>query len=766
MTMLNGVELHETLRGLARTRSVTYETRTVSPAAVEGAIDEGWSVLKRNKSSVRLRRQKHPEQVLKDRLWTLLFRMGFSHLSGGNGATLSDASTLGELTVSLPVFAMDDEVALVANPRTSLKYSRRGELAAEITAFADLRHRLSRAVAAISPVGVRRHVVLCILVENIDISDDDRAKAQSTGVVLLDSHDLSYYEKLTAHIGPAARYQFFADMLPGKQVAGLQIRIPAVKAKMGGTNCYTFSITPDYLLKVSYVSHRAKGKASDVDTYQRMLSKPRLQNIRQYISKDGVFPTNIVVNFEPNRVQFNRVRQEGEGGDYEGGVLGWLNLRAVYKSAWIIDGQHRLFAYSGHPKASNSRVSVLAFEGLPASKQAEMFIDINAKQKSVKQSLLQELYAELHWNAEDPAIRIRAIISKAVQDLDVLPNSPLLGRIQKADSAKDFLRCVSLTSLFEECDKPGLYVAREKNGNVIEYGPLWAGGNEDTLKRTISILGSWLDHARAGAPDWWNKGSDEGGGLAMNDGLRTLVNVLRSVFVHLESLGAKLIQLDNEELWLEIQPFANALGQYLGSLTEEQRRAFRALRGNQGIARRTKHCQLGIRDRLPDFNPAGLDEFIEQERAQTNSQAKNIIDSVEVELQRVIIDELKREIGPADSEWWIVGIPQKVRQKASHRYEEEDGKRGGKEYYFDLIDYRAIILHNWNLFQNQFAFGKKGASKDKLTSWLNTLNERRKVVAHASSGANISLPQLQELEEIQRWFVGQISEFGGTLDSD
>ena len=44
-------------------------------------------------------------------------------------------------------------------------------------------------------------------------------------------------------------------------------------------------------------------------------------------------------------------------------------------------------------------VSVMAFVGLEASEQARLFVDINARQKKVKQSLLQELYSELHWDA-------------------------------------------------------------------------------------------------------------------------------------------------------------------------------------------------------------------------------------------------------------------------------------------------------------------------------------------------------------------------------
>lgn len=131
---------------------------------------------------------------------------------------------------------------------------------------------------------------------------------------------------------------------------------------MGGHNCYSFSISPEYLLKISYVSHRSKGKASDINTYQRMLAKKRLTKIKDYISDDGIFPTNIILNFERGRLNFEKITQQTDvNDDLEVGVLGWLDIRPAYKSAWIIDGQHRLFAYSGHEKALKSKLSVLVF---------------------------------------------------------------------------------------------------------------------------------------------------------------------------------------------------------------------------------------------------------------------------------------------------------------------------------------------------------------------------------------------------------------------
>lgn len=178
-----------------------------------------------------------------------------------------------------------------------------------------------------------------------------------------------------------------------------------------------------------------------------------------------------------------------------------------------------------------------------ASKQAQLFIDINAKQKSVKQSLLQELYAELHWDATDPAVRVRAIVSKAIQVLDTDNSSPFKGKIQTADSVRDANRCVSITSIFGALEKSGFFVSREKKGAVVEFGALWAGDNDSTLRRTIQVLNSWFEPIAHHASDWWNLGSAEGGGLAMNDGISSCIEVLRSVLQTLESGNPALVNL-------------------------------------------------------------------------------------------------------------------------------------------------------------------------------------------------------------------------------
>lgn len=742
--MLSNIEEIGQLTGLARSRMRSYDTKTVSPALVESYLADGWQLDRKNRKSARLTRPKTIGKATEDRVWSLLYRMQFPLLSGPGGGKLGLTPKDPESADSqIDVVAIDDDVGIAIECKSSDKAAKRPQFQQELGKHALIRERFSSAVKTQFQVPHKRQVVLAMFLRNILLSDNDRARAKEANIAIFDERDLAYYESLVSHIGPAGKYQLLAEMLPGKAIPGLEIRVPAIRTKMGGFRCYAFSISPEYLLKISYVSHRSKGKASDVSTYQRMLSRSRLRSIRQYIGDDGIFPTNIVLNIEKNRLQFERIHQESTDQD-ESGVCGWLDIRATYKSAWIIDGQHRLYAYSGLKEASGGHLSALAFDGLAPSQQARLFIDINAKQMRVKRSLLQELYAELHWDAADPAVRVRAIISKAVQDLDVDRESPLYQRVQTADVGKSEIRCISLTSLYGALEKTEFFIAKEKHGQVLEYGPLWAISNDATLKRTEFILREWLNTVRLAASEWWDKGAGEGGGLAMNDGVITCINVLRSVFQHLSN--KKLIDFDDDDLRQVLSRYATALGEHLGSLSEQDRRAFRDLRGVQGQTFRTRQCQAAVRQKISDFNPPGLDTWLEEQKAETNIHGKAIVDQIERKLQAVVLEELRRECGDDEGGWWMTGVPKSVRLKVSQRFEEDEGRRGGKEAYFDLIDYAKVALDNWHLFEPILAFGKAG-SKEKRLSWLDFVNEKRNIVSHPSAAVTLTMEDLARLQE-------------------
>lgn len=754
--MLTSIAAVETLRGLARRRSQPYDFKTVRNPLVAETESAGWSVAKKNKASTRMWRQKSPDKWLEDRVWTLMYRMGFAAMSEEGGAyQLIDGEDPERPDNQIDVVAIDDDVALAIECKSSAKAKKFGDFSANLAKHVGLREGFTKAVRTQFPTLHKRPSVFAFWTSGVSISDNDRARAREAGVPLLTALELEYYEQLVDQIGTAARFQFLADMLEGRSIPGLEIRVPAIKTRMGAFTAYTFSVSPDYLLKIAFVSHRARGMASDINAYQRMLKRSRLRDIREYISEGGIFPTNIVVNVaEAKWLRFERGKQEGDG-KAQGATFGWLTLRPAYRVAWIIDGQHRLFAYAGQPAAAKSVVSVMAFVGLPPSEQARLFVDINAEQRKVKQSLLQELYAELHWDAADPEVRIQAILSKVVQALDGDPSSPFYQRVLKADDKRSELRCISLTSIFGALEKGGFFIARTKGGQVTEYGPLWDGDNLGTLKRTAAVLSSYFDAIRAEALALWELGSGEGGGLAMNDGVTVCIGVLRSIFSHIEEKQKiKLADLTNEEIVELVVPWGHQVGKYFGGLSGDQIRQFRALRGIQGQTSGMRRVQLALRSDDATFDPAGLSEFVDREKAQTTTRAFEVVRRIEAILQATVIGELKREIGAREEEWWFIGVPKGVRKKVDERRNEEGGKNT-REQNFDLIDYREIVHANWPLFEPILARGK--GSKDARTKWLVEVNELRKPIMHASKGVHmpISEGQLRQLEEIDEWLSGR-----------
>ena len=256
----------------------------------------------------------------------------------------------------------------------------------------------------------------------------------------------------------------------------------------------------------------------------------------------------------------------------------------------------------------------------------------------------------------------------------------------------------------------------------------------------------------------WTLGSADGGGLAMNDSVTVCIYTLRSVMVHLQSVGIRGSSLSDQELAETIEPFAEILGRHFARMSTEQMRQFRALRGGAGHITGTRRCQQALHDERDTFNPPELQEFLNRVKAQTNTAAYELITRMEEVLQRNVLEELKSEFAGEDNAWWFNGVPKPIRKKVDDRINEDQGKKGGRELNFDLIDYRDVIVANWNLFEPMFAADAKG-NKDARTSWIAEVNEIRKTVMHASKGAHLPVTeeQLARLQELHDWLVAKVS---------
>ena len=323
----------------------------------------------------------------------------------------------------IDVFAVDGETALVVECKASAKLRSRS-LQKDVNETRALQDPIRRAIHA--HFNNRPRVCFVYATRNIQWSKPDLQRAEDHQIRVLYDRHIDYFRKLVDIIGPAARHQLQAHLLPGATVKGLNAKIPALRGTFGRRRFYQFAIEPDRLLKLAYVSHRTKIDAEAVGTYQRLLRKKRLKDIAQHINTTGgIFPTNVVVNFRGAKLQFD---QAGPARD-DPTVLGTLQLPNKYKSAWVIDGQHRLYGFALSDMSSSGRIPVLAFENLDPGEEANMFVDINSKQVKVPRSLLVELEPHLGNSSEGPKKQLDRFLAQLAVELSESDHSPLSGRV-------------------------------------------------------------------------------------------------------------------------------------------------------------------------------------------------------------------------------------------------------------------------------------------------------------------------------------------------
>jgi DNA sulfur modification protein DndB len=727
--------------------------QSVRPQLVSDYLEKGWIVARKGKSLVRLAKDKAPHEMLEDRVWSVLYAMGFTYMSGRKGARLISGERR-DVGDQVDVVAIDDDVALYVECKSAVARRRATSFAEHVRQLASYKPSFTGAVAAQFSSPHKRKVGALYWALNLVPTEQDLARSKEAGVRFFEERDLNYYEALVSQLGAAAKYQFLADVFPNQDIPGLHVVVPAIRSHMGGTKCYSFAIAAASLLKVAYVSHRMKGAPDDIDTYQRLVKRSRLRSLRAYIERGGIFPTNIVVSLSSRRrIRFDKA-EVPRGHQNLQGDFGYLYIPPAYKSAWIIDGQHRLFAYAGEGQLSDSPVSVLAFEGLSPSQQANMFVDINAEQRSVKRNLLVELWAELHWESKEPAEQAKAVVSKAVVALDGDPGSPLMGRVLKADEVMTALRCITMQTLTGALNRPEFFVGFQRG--VMVPGAFWRSDLNLTMKRAMKVINAWLAAIYAQAEEFWDAGKGDGGGIAMNDGVAIILAVLRSVIRHLSDTGREPAGMPDSDLCTAVKPFASILGSHFASLTPPERSAFRRLRGIQGQTTGTRQCQVVITKRIPDFAPAGLQDFMVLQDAKTSEEASAIIFRVQRKLSQFVIDELKTEYGPDEQGWWGRGVPKAIRIKIDTSRNEEP-TIVPRESKFMLIDYRDVAVANWPLFGPVLGMkpSKGAASKEKQTAWVVTLNEIRNVAAHPERGF-VTMEQLDFVRKVERWLSDKL----------
>ena len=727
-------------------KTISGSNKKLIAQKVELEEADGWRVARKNAKSTRMEKPKPADEHLEDEVWSILAQMGFKEMSKGRQFTIPVEDGLKPRQVD--VYAKDDETVVMVECTRREKPGTKNmaNLIEKITA---IREPIFKLIRKFYGQDNKLKVKYVIATRNIAWSNADLAKCRFAEITVIADKEIEYYASLVKHLKQAARYQFLAHLFSGQKIDGLAKEVVATRGKMGGDIFYTFLMPPDELLKIAYVGHKASRDIENLETYQRMLKPLRLKKIAEYINRGGKFPTNIVVNLKTSRrsgLKFDTIQK------FENGTLGKLDLPPNYASAWIIDGQHRLYGYAYARnmdgfKQDSSMIPVLAYENLPAEKEMNLFIDINSKQVKVSTNLRVELDSSLHWKSDDPDEAFQALLSRIASRLNSDKTSPLYDRMVVAGTTKTHFRCLTQTSI-----RDGLRVSKLFNRGAIVPGPLSTRQTHNydaNLKKGLSVLSDCFRMFQDQLTNHWKLGDSPDGYLCTNNGIRALFHVIEDIADQIRRQdGTDICLLDADDTLSALESYLQVLIDWFKTAA---RRDVQALRQHgsslTAVRRQAFGMETHIYDKRSEFRPPELQKYLDDRNEAGTEEAAAKVTKIHRRLFDYVIDTLKAHYGTQKKAWWTKGIPLNIRQECTKEWEAKN-REGEEESLLYLISYIDICKANWDLVKDAISLDVKDKDNWKAsTTWIKDLNEIRKITTHPERGV-LTNDQVSFVDEI------------------
>lgn len=519
----------ESAKRLRKNPYIEEKNRKVALAELE---EEGWEYIKdyANPKFVKVRKEKNFDEQFEDKVWLLFANMGFTHMNSDRNFRMSYYFPDPELTQQIDVFAVDKETIIFVECK-SAEDVKNGVFKKELEALKGQMSGLRKTALKEFP---NRKVKFIWAVENYIMSQADIKRMADFEIVFFSESTITYYSELVKHLGTAARYQLLGNLLANVEIKNMQNKIPAIKGTMGGHDYYEFSIEPEKLLKIGYVLHRSEANKNMMPTYQRIIKKKRLKEVKNFIDEGGYFPNSLIISIDTKGkdLQFDQSATKVEGALSK---LGILHLPKKYHSAYIIDGQHRLYGYSDSIYAKSNTIPVVAFVNLDRSEQLKLFMDINENQKSVSKTLRVTLNRDMLWDSPNYNQRREALRSNIAQMCGEEQTSPLLGRIVIGEDEKNNKKCITIEAVQAALKKCHFFSTFGKNNEILTDGTFDLGTNENTSELFYPFLENCLKYIRDNCQIEWNLG--ESGVLTINRGIQAVIRIIDDIVCYLISVN-------------------------------------------------------------------------------------------------------------------------------------------------------------------------------------------------------------------------------------
>lgn len=733
-----------------RIRKKAFVNKTIpnkNVAEYDELIENGWELEKEFKTSKRLKKNKSHDVLFEDKVWALFASLGFRLLNKDRKLELPYDKSNNKLTQQIDVFAKDDETIIIVECKSTKEENKRGDFKKELEAYKSKIGGLRTTINQLFP-DQKLKFKFILATENYSISEPDLGRLDNINGVHFDDEVIDYYVNMQKQIGLASRYQLLGSLFGGQEIPELDNKIPAIKGKMGGHTYYSFSIEPEKLLKVGYVLHRNKANVNMMPTYQRIIKRSRLKSVHEFIdNKKGYFPNSIIISIDSDKdLAFDRANTQVKSSISD---IGILHLPKKYRSAYIIDGQHRLYGYANSEYKSKNSIPVVAFIDLAREEQVKLFMQINENQKAVSKNLRTTLNADLLWTSKNYIEQQKALRSRISIVLGESRNSSLFDKISIGEDRRTITQ-----EAFDKSLNQSSFLGKVSKNKIESLGTFYNGDLDESFERLATFLRLSFNYIKECIPEIWNELDNI---LLINKGIYAFIK-LQSDIVDLLISNSTLKPKDHTKKYFEeSKTYLDPAINFIQEMDEDTKETLRKAYGTGGYIKYWRTLQIAVSKVHEEFHPSGLAEYIKKEAREYNTRAFQFIRDIETCFKADFKEKLENKFG---SKWFKSGVPPQIAKKAIEMAYDKNLKVENEEDEIEpwdcltIISYRTIALKNWrDLFESDYTRPtetKISGGKDAKTQWMVKLESLRNENFHQYS---VTEEEFYFLEELHDWLI-------------
>jgi len=755
------------LRPIYRAKKSEYFFKSVDHSLVNEHEKRGWRVDKELKTKTKLIKDKPLSKIFEDEVWCQFYNLGFQHMSLDETLELPFGKDHKDKK-QIDIIAIKEKIVVLVECKSSEKIKKAPSYKDE---FDLLRLRLDgfkKTMAQVLGIKVRVKYIFATKNLRLDTESIDFERFKETRSFYYNDSTNLYVSNLIEKYKNAAYYQFLGLIFKKERIDDNKIVIPAIEGDMGGRKYYMFSISPDVLLKIAFVLHRARANISEFPTYQRLLKPQRLKGITKFIDDGGYFPNSIIVNF--NNTKSNKLVFKGNRkGEDTSAKLGLLEIPNAFAIAYIIDGQHRLYGYANSVYKESNTIPVVAFDGLESTEQLKMFMDINENQTKVSADLRLDLEEDLYWDSGVAASRLKALRSSTVKELAYSQSGPLLNRISIGEEK----RILGFKAFASALSKSGLMPSARGNKYIDEtvLASLYDISNQNhsnemqkCKRKIVKLINLCYDFVQDDYPSIFDR---ERYFIVSDRGTYAFITLIGSLNIFL--INQKVLNKNSTpiERFESMKKYLNSLLIALSNLDNETENRQLALLGAGADIKWLRFFQSLVNETFPEYNPEELIEWKERNDEDLQIKAAKYAHKIETHMKHVIIRTLKNAFKDdwelEIAKWKNVCVKLASEEELKNYKEGLEKEKVDWKTKFTVMDYKEIIEKFWSSdkidsseqFQNVFTIepGLANSNKSEKIKWISQYNKYRNKIAHyGTNEMGINVKEVEYLFKVYTFF--------------